>query len=425
MQTSFTAQQLADADVAEADANLRRCVHCGFCNATCPTFLLHGDELEGPRGRIYLIKELLEHDTVPGPAVVRHLDSCLSCLACMSTCPSGVDYRRIIDLGRSRVESGAQRPPGQRLLRGLLARILPRPRLLRPLLRIGRIAAHWPLPRQLRTLCDLARRVPPDAVPLADRYGATGSARGRVALLAGCVQQALGNEVNHASVRLLTRLGFEVEVLRDGCCGAIAQHLGHVQPAHAAVARNVRAWSQRLAGRGCDVLLVNASGCGTQLKDYGHLLRADADLAAKAADIAARTRDLGEFLLGLDVPAAIRAECGGLHVACQTPCSLRHGQRLGHAWPALLRAWGFSVTVPDQDHLCCGSAGTYNLLQPDTARRLGELKAVQISNTGAAVLAGANLGCMIQLRGFLSLPIVHGVQLLDWAADGPRPPGIA
>jgi len=422
MQTHFTTGQLADSALRTADENLRRCVHCGFCNATCPTFLLHGDELEGPRGRIYLIKDLLETGRAPGAEVVRHIDSCLSCLSCMTTCPSGVNYMHLVDTARARIAATFRRPFAEGLLRRVLAFVLSSARLSALALALGRMAArlHLPAPASLHPALDLLRTSPATAQePLREFHPATGTARGRVGLIAGCVQQALDNEINHASIRLLNRHGFDVEVL-NGCCGALRQHLGFASAALGDARRNVRRW---LNPESLSAIVVNASGCGTQIKDYRFLLRDDPALRESAAELSAMTRDLGEFLSALDTLPAGEAH-RDLRVACPVPCSLRHGQRLGNCYPDLLRRSGFDVVTPADDHLCCGSAGTYNLLQPDTARELGERKAASIAATGASVMAGGNLGCMAQLAPRLSFPVTHAAQLLDWASGGPRPPGV-
>jgi glycolate oxidase iron-sulfur subunit len=423
MQTHFTAGQLADPALRTADENLRRCVHCGFCNATCPTFLLHGDELEGPRGRIYLIKDLLESGRTPGAEVVRHIDSCLSCLSCMTTCPSGVNYMHLVDIARERITTAFPRPLAGRLLRGWLALVLSSARLSGLGISLGRVAARLrlPVPDALRPALDLLRDLPAArSEPLKGFYPAAGTARGRVGLVAGCVQQAIGNEINHASVRLLTRHGFDVEVF-DGCCGALRQHLGFRDGALNDARRNVRAWSEREPPA---AIVVNASGCGTQIKDYRFQLRADPACREAAAAVSGMTRDLGEFVAGLEPPLPLSDEHRGLRVACQVPCSLRHGQRLGGCYPDLLRRAGFEVATPLDDHLCCGSAGTYNLLQPETARELGDRKAARVIDTEAAVMASGNLGCMMQLAPRLPVPVTHAVQLLDWATGGPRPPGV-
>ncbi len=424
MQTRFTPSQLLDPDLKEADAILRKCVHCGFCNATCPTFRILGDETDGPRGRIYLIKEMLENDLTPGAEVVRHLDRCLSCLSCMSTCPSGVNYMHLIDHGRAYVETRHKRPLAQRARRRLLAGLLTRPRLVGAAVKLARpLCALSPvLPSFLRPALDLARAVPAASPAAALSLSARGERRGRVAVLPGCVQRALDNEINLASVRLLTRLGYDVSLLEESaCCGAIEHHLGGKSAALNRIRQNLSAWTARRAREPFDYILSNASGCGTMVKDYGHLLRNDPAWSQAAADLSAATRDITEFLAEQPVPASLPMEPRDLLVACQVPCSMQHGQKVRGQPAALLRAFGFRVVTPADDGQCCGSAGTYNLLQPALARELGQRKAATLLACNADVVATGNLGCALQLRNSLDIPVVHTVQLLDWASGGPRP----
>jgi glycolate oxidase iron-sulfur subunit len=426
MQTRFTGEQLADPRIRAADAILRKCVHCGFCNATCPTFRLAGDELEGPRGRIYLIKELLERGGDPGAEVVKHVDSCLSCLSCMTTCPSGVDYMHLVDEGRARIEERHCRPLWQRLQRAALAFVLTRPQWASRAFTAARAlgSISWLLPSRLRPAFGLLAGTHPPvrARRLKSQYAAAGRARGRVALLAGCVQQAIGNDINEATIRVLNRLGFDVQVLADGCCGAVEQHLGRAPAARTRIRANVRRWQARHAE--FDAILTNASGCGTMLKDYGHVLEDDGELAGAARELSSITADICEFLARQIADLTGAGGGANLLVAVQVPCSMRHGQRISEEPARLLRHVGYRVVAPEQDHLCCGSAGTYNLLQAETAARLGIDKAARLAETGAQVIASGNLGCMIQLRRFLDRPLLHTVQLLDWAQGGPRPAGI-
>lgn len=424
MQTHFTPDQLLQPGNRAADAILRRCVHCGFCNATCPTYQVTGDELDGPRGRIYLIKGLLESGDAGSVKVMGHLDRCLSCLACMSTCPSGVDYAHLMDLARPRLASHPSRGMLDTLQRALLVRVLPRAASLRPLFASLRmLLSRLPLPRRLAVLTALLRSAPAGSTaPLADHYPATTSRRGAVALLAGCVQQAMGQEINHATVRVLNRYGFDVDVLKDTCCGAIAQHLGDATRAREQVARNVTAWAPRAPG--WRAILVNASGCGTMLKDYGHPGSATKGSAADTVRLAPLFHDVCEFLVLQTPPAGSRTGSPGLIVLSHTPCSLRHGQRVIGAPRDLLRRAGFTVVDAPDDGTCCGSAGTYNLLQPDMAEILGRNKAAALALAGGHVVASGNLGCMMQMARFSTLPMVHTVQLLDWAAGGPSPPAL-
>ncbi|MCE2482514.1 MAG: glycolate oxidase subunit GlcF [Alphaproteobacteria bacterium] len=428
MQTRFTPDQLADPEVAAAESILRSCVHCGFCTATCPTYVLLGDELDSPRGRIYLIKEMLERGKAATATVATHIDRCLSCLACVTTCPSSVDYMHLVDHARAHIEATFRRPPAERALRALLARVLPAPNLFRLALlgaRLARPIAPW-LPRRLGALLALApaRIAAPPARPPGATYRPRGAPALRVALLRGCVQDVLDPDINAATIRLLTRLGCEVVVAPgSGCCGALTHHLGKGRPARASARANIAAWTREIEGGGLDAIVVNASGCGTMVKDYGHLLRNDAEWAARAAAVSARTRDVAELLADLDVAAARRLDASpaAIKVAYHAACSLQHGQGVTDQPPALLRRTGFEVVEIGEGHLCCGSAGSYNLLQPELARRLRERKAAHIAASGGTVVAAGNIGCITQLAGATAVPVLHLVQLLDWATGGPRP----
>ena len=427
MRTSFTAAQLEDPAIRTANGILRACVHCGFCTATCPTYVLLGDELDSPRGRIYLIKDMLEHDRPADPKTVLHVDRCLSCLSCMTTCPSGVHYMHLVDHARAWIEETFRRPPLERLVRGLFGALLPHPARFRWALRLGRLARPFgrllpePAGTMLRMLPERAVRagfVRPGSV-----HRARGERRLRVALLAGCVQQALDPRINDATVRLLTRLGAEVVVPADaGCCGALVHHMGREAPAKQAARRNIAAWRRLDAEAPLDAIVVNASGCGTMLKDYGHLFRTDAD-HEDAAWVAGLAADVTEVVERLKLPAASGPHAG-TSVAYHSACSLQHGQQVTRLPASLLTEAGFDVRTVAEGHLCCGSAGTYNLLQPEIAGRLRERKVANLERTGAAAVAAGNIGCMVQIAGGCDLPVVHTVELLDWATGGPRPPAL-
>jgi len=424
MQTNFTLAQLANPDVAETEKILRACVHCGFCTATCPTYALLGDELDSPRGRIYLIKDMLEGGAAPGPEVVKHVDRCLSCLSCMTTCPSGVNYMHLVDHGRKHIEEHYRRPLADRALRTLLTWVLPRPTLFRLALRGARLGRPFArlLGTRLRAMLTMAPATIPAASPV-DKpqvFPAEGTRRARVALLNGCAQRVLDPGINEATVRLLTRHGVEVVVARGvGCCGALTHHLGREAPALRAVKANVAAWIRETEGAGLDAVIVNTSGCGTTVKDYGFMLRDDAAWADKAARISALAKDVSEFMSDLDLmPPAREID---LTVAYHAACSLQHGQKVTREPKTLLAAAGFTVVNVPEGHLCCGSAGTYNLLQPDLAGALRDRKAANIASTKADIVAAGNLGCMVQIGGALDMPIVHTVELLDWATGGPLP----
>ncbi len=426
MQTSFTPEQLRDPAMARSNGILRSCVHCGFCTATCPTYQLLGDELDSPRGRIYLIKDMLENERVPDGKTVRHIDRCLSCLACMTTCPSGVHYMHLVDHARDYIERRYKRPPGERALRWLLARILPYPGRFRLVLlaaRLGRPFARLLPDARLRAMLDMA----PRSIPPVSRnddpqsFAPEAPKRMRVALMTGCAQRALNTDINDATIRILRRLGCEVVVARGaGCCGALTHHMGKTDESHAAAARNIRAWAAEMDGQGLDAIVINTSGCGTTVKDYGHMFRND-PLAADAARVAGIALDISELLMRLDLPEGADK---GMTVAYHAACSLQHGQQIKTHPKALLKRAGFTVVEPADSHLCCGSAGTYNLMQPEISGRLKARKLRMLRATAPDLIAAGNIGCMMQLGSGAGVPVVHTVELLDWATGGPKPPAL-
>ena len=436
MKTEFSLAQLADPDIKEADKILRACVHCGFCTATCPTYVLLGDELDSPRGRIYLIKEMLEKNAVPTSEVVKHIDRCLSCLACMTTCPSGVNYMHLVDQARVRIERDYSRPLLEQLLRWVLARVLPRPDLFRTSLRLARLArplskllpddkgstATPSLLRRIKAMLALAPSELPESGPAPGAtFAALGPRRGRVALLQGCAQAVLAPRINQAAINVLTRHGIEVVLVKDEqCCGALTHHMGDDGDALNRARANVTAWTAEAVQNGLDAILVTASGCGTVIKDYGYLLREDRDFAEAAARVSALTQDITEYVSALEMkPLAHHHD--GVVVAYHSACSLQHGQKIVGLPKELLSKSGFVVKDVPESHLCCGSAGTYNLLQPDLATRLRDRKLANIATVKPDMIAAGNIGCMVQIAGGTSVPIVHTIELLDWATGGPRP----
>jgi glycolate oxidase iron-sulfur subunit len=428
MQTLFTLAQLADPQVAESERILRACVHCGFCTATCPTYLLGGDELDSPRGRIYLIKDMLENDRPAGPEVVKHIDRCLSCLGCMTTCPSGVHYMHLVDHARARIERSYARPRLDRWLRAMLVRVLPDDALLRLALRLARLArplAGLLTAMGLEPVAAMLRLAPARLAQATARPGrrvvaARGTRKGRVALLSGCVSPVLKPSINQAALQVLTRHGIEVVLAQgEGCCGSLAHHLGHEHAALAAARRNVDAWTEEIATAGLDAILVTASGCGTTVKDYGFTLRSDSAYAAKAARISALARDISEYLAGLELVPAGAPE--GLLIAYHSACSLQHGQKISRQPKELLCKIGFVVKDVPEGHLCCGSAGTYNILQPDIAGRLRDRKVGNIEKLAPDVVAAGNIGCIAQIAAGTAIPVVHTVELIDWATGGRKP----
>ena len=424
MQTHFSLAQLADPNIRESDKILRACVHCGFCTATCPTYVLLGDELDSPRGRIYLIKDMLEHAKPATEHIVKHVDRCLSCLSCMTTCPSGVNYMHLVDHGRAWIERTYRRPWLDRQIRRLLALVLPRPGLFRLAL-MGAILARplAPLlPARLRPMLRLApRRLPmPSPVDKPQVFAAEGARRKRVALLNGCAQQVLAPGINEATIRLLTRHGCEVVVARGaGCCGALVHHMGRTDASHDAARANIDAWTREIDGAGLDAIIVNTSGCGTTLKDYGFMLRDDPAYAVKAAAVSALAKDVSEVMADLGLGAVPTPS--GLTVAYHAACSLQHGQQIRSEPKALLAAAGFTVKEVPEAHLCCGSAGTYNLLQPEIAEQLKARKVANILTTMPDLIAAGNIGCITQIASGTGVPVVHTVELLDWATGGPKP----
>jgi len=424
VQTNFSLAQLADPDVADSEKILRACVHCGFCTATCPTYVLLGDELDSPRGRIYLIKDMLENDRPASARLVKHIDRCLSCLSCMTTCPSGVHYMHLVDHARVRIEETYDRPFMDRWFRAILAVVLPYPGRFRLALMAAWFARPLAgmFPGRLGALLGLApARIPaPSKVDRAQVFPAQGQRRARAALLSGCAQQVLAPEINEATIRLLNRHGVEVVVARgSGCCGALTHHLGKEAASLDWVKANVAAWTREIEGDGLDAIVINASGCGTVVKDYGFMLRNDPEWADKAARISERTKDISEFMsdLGLMPPA----RSTGLAVAYHAACSLQHGQQVRMQPKNLLTAAGFTIRDLAEGHLCCGSAGTYNILQPAIAKRLRDRKIETIERVAPQAVATGNIGCLLQIAGGTDLPVVHTVELLDWATGGPLP----
>ncbi|HWJ75386.1 MAG TPA: glycolate oxidase subunit GlcF [Kaistia sp.] len=433
MQTSFTLAQLADPDTRESEKILRTCVHCGFCTATCPTYLLLGDELDSPRGRIYLIKDMLEGGKPANDEVVKHVDRCLSCLSCMTTCPSGVHYMHLVDHARVHIEETYRRPFADRVMRSLIAHVLPYRSRFRLAL-VGAAAAR-PFARSIGRMPGLARigamlalapRFPSgrSASEVPGTFAAEGQRRGRVALLAGCVQPVLDPAINEAAVRLLTRIGVEVVIAKgDKCCGSLAHHMGRSDDAHATAKATIDGWIAEMDGEGLDAIIVTASGCGTTIKDYGFMFREDSAYAEKAARVSAIARDITEYLESLKLERAAPPE--PLTVAYHSACSLQHGQQIKVTPKTLLQRAGFTVRDVPEGHICCGSAGTYNMLQPEISGQLKARKLANIAKVKPDIIAAGNIGCMTQLASGTATPVVHTIELLDWAYGGPKPEGIA
>jgi glycolate oxidase iron-sulfur subunit len=432
MQTNFSLTQLLDADNRSSEQVLRACVHCGFCTATCPTYLLLGDELDSPRGRIYLIKDMLENERAPSPQVVTHVDRCLSCLSCMTTCPSGVNYMHLVDHARAYIEENYRRPLFEKLLRSFLGLVLPRPRLFRLALMAGLVARPF---RAFFTgrIAAMLRMAPAhlpraSSVDMPQTFPARGDRQRRVALLNGCAQKVVAPHINEATIRLLTRHGCEVVVAQGaGCCGALTHHMGQEKSAHGFARANIDAWSAEIDAGGLDAIVINTSGCGTTIKDYGFMFREDTAYAEKAARISTLAKDITELMneIGLKRGATLDAPLAPLTIAYHAACSLQHGQQIRVEPKHLLTQAGFIVKDVPEGHICCGSAGTYNLLQPEIAEQLKARKLGNIAKLNADVVATGNVGCMMQIASGSGIPVLHTAELLDWASGGPKPAALS
>ncbi len=421
MQTRFTSDQLGDPAMASSEGVIRKCVHCGFCTATCPTYALLGDELDSPRGRIYLIKDMLENQRKPGPETVKHIDRCLSCLSCMTTCPSGVNYMHLVDHARAYIHENYRRPWHERAVRRLLAAVLPYPGRFRAALRLARLGRPFaPLIAGVKPLAAMLAMAPKHVPSRVEATNAIVSgAKGRIALLQGCAEPVLKPEYRAAAIRLLNRAGYDVAFAAgEGCCGALVHHMGRETDGLDAARRNVDAWMREIEGDGLAAIVVTASGCGTTIKDYGFMLRNDPAYADRAARVSALAKDVSELLAEIDLPPG---DGRGLTVAYHAACSLQHGQKVTDAPKRLLAAAGYTVRTPAEAHLCCGSAGTYNILQPDIAGQLGARKASNLARLQADVIATGNVGCAMQIARHANYPVVHTIELLDWATGGPAP----
>ena len=431
MQTNFQPKALENPRTAEAESILRRCVHCGLCTATCSTYVMLGDERDSPRGRIYLMKDMFERGVPATPEVQHHVDRCLSCLSCMTTCPSGVDYMHLVDLARAHIEDTGHRSLPERAIRWVLARLIPYPDRFRRAIALAPLGRPFaPLFKrvglpQVAAMLELA----PRGAIRSPRFEGPGTAtateerRKRVILLAGCAQQVLRPDINDATIRLLARRGVDVEVVAGaGCCGALVHHMGKEAMAVTQAKANVDAWVKAMTKAPVDAIIVNASGCGTMLKDYGHLLKHHPGHARRAAEIAAMTRDVTEFLADYDLGAPKR--WSSLRVAYHSACSMQHGQRITEAPKVLLRKAGFTVLDVPEGHICCGSAGVYNILQPELAGQLRRRKVDNIETVRPDIIAAGNLGCISQIQLGTPIPVVHTIELLDWACGGPIPRGL-
>lgn len=426
MQTKFSIAQLADPAIAHSEAILRKCVHCGFCTATCPTYLTLGDELDSPRGRIYLIKDMLENDRPADEKTVKHIDRCLSCLSCVTTCPSGVNYMHLVDHARTHIEKTYKRPFLDQALRNVLAAILPYPARFRFALKLakigkpfGRLIEKIPGLKPVSAMLKLAPAHLPKQVAIEKISNAKKPAY-RVGILAGCAQSVLDPAINASTIELLTRHGVEVvQPAKPACCGSLVHHMGREEAAHDFAKQNIDGWMAEIDSKGLDAIIITASGCGTTIKDYGHMLRHSPDYAQKAQLVSGLTKDITEFLDVLKLPKLTPAD--PINVAYHSACSMQHGQKITELPKKLLENAGYRVKSAAEGHLCCGSAGIYNIMQPEIADQLKTRKIGNLQRTKSDVVATGNIGCMTQLADGMDIPVVHTAELLNWAYGGRKP----
>ena len=426
MQTSFTEKQLENKENKTSETILRKCVHCGMCNATCPTYGINGDELEGPRGRIYLIKDMLENNKPANKKIAQHIDSCLSCYSCMTTCPSGVNYMHLIDHGRNYVEETYKRPLIERTFRNILSFVLPRPKVFLTLAILTKFIKPFSflMPRFLKNSLNLMPdKIPSKKIKTQKIYSPlNGKKISRVALLIGCVQRVISPEINEATIRLLNRHNVEVVVMPDiECCGSLNHHLGKKEKAKVSFVKNIESWHEEYLLNGLDAIISNTSGCGTTLKDYGHIFKNDKEMKKKAKKISELTKDITEYLdenLKLDIK---KNEEKKYKIAYHSACSMQHGQKIHDQPKELISKTGNEVLDIPDGHLCCGSAGTYNILHQKMAKSLLRNKVNNIEKITPDFISTGNIGCMTQISTGTKIPIIHTVELLDWFTGGPKP----
>ena len=425
MQTSFTEEQLKNKENKSSEEILRKCVHCGMCNATCPTYEINGNELDGPRGRIYLIKDMLENNKPANKKIAKHIDSCLSCYACMTTCPSGVNYMHLIDHGRNHVETTYKRPIFDRLMRTLLSITLPNPKIFKLLLWIVKIIKPFSflLPKFLKnSLILMPNKIPSKKIKNQKIYSVTETKTvARVALLIGCVQRVISPEINESTIRLLNRHGVEVVVLpKIDCCGSLNHHLGKAKLAHDSFVKNINLWHEEYLENGLDAIISNTSGCGTTLKDYGFIFRNDKVLKKKAKKISELTKDISEYL-DENLKLKFLDNKGKYKIAYHSACSMQHGQKVHDQPINLIKKTGNEVLNIPEGHICCGSAGTYNILQQEMAGKLLKNKVTNIEKISPDFISTGNIGCITQIASGTTIPILHTVEVIDWLTGGPKP----
>ena len=429
MQTNFTKKQLQESSIIDANGIIRKCTHCGFCNATCPTYQVAGDELDGPRGRIYLIRDMLENNKPASEKITRHIDRCLSCYACMTTCPSGVNYMHLVDHARNHIEKTYVRPFFDRFIRILLSIILPSPKLFRIVGYLARIANPFKFlfPKKIKNMLKyMPTSFPKSNYENKEVYSAKGKTFAKVALLTGCVQRVISPQINDSTIDILNRHGVEVIVPKEiTCCGSLNHHLGKEDLAHKSFVNNINFWFKCYEERNLDAILVTTSGCGTTLKDYGHIFRddPDKDLRKKAKIISSLAKDVTEYL-GKNIKLNFIEKDKKFKIAYHSACSMQHGQKL-HSQPInLLKKTGNEIIEIPDGHLCCGSAGTYNLLQGEMASELLVRKVSNIDKVKPDFISTGNIGCITQISSGTKIPILHTIEILNWYTGGEKPNAI-
>ncbi len=425
MKTEFSIIQLADPKIKDIDEILRKCVHCGFCLATCPTYNILGDELDSPRGRIYQIKSVLEDDKPASPQFVKHMDRCLSCLSCVTTCPSGVDYMHLIDHMRGYIEKTYKRPFGERSFRYIIKTIIPNPRLFHWALWLAYFVRpfNFLMPKNFKNMLDMAPKYisKRSEIDYQRLFLANGKAKKRVAFMNGCAQKILSPNINQSTINILRRMEVEIIIPEDtGCCGALTHHMGDDKDSHAKAIANIKAWVNEMdSPKGLDSIIVNASGCGTMVKDYGHMFKHNDEIRPMAERVSAICKDITEFIGEIGLPEITKPQ--NVKIAYHSACSMQHGQKITDIPSELLKNAGFEVLIPPDGHLCCGSAGSYNLLQPKLSHQLLKNKSIAIGSLNADMVATGNIGCITQISRQMDIPIVHIIELLDWVTGGSKP----
>ena len=425
MQTTFSPEQLKHKNNKSTEEIVRKCVHCGMCNATCPTYQILGDELDGPRGRIYLIKDMLENNKPGNEKIAKHLDRCLSCYGCMTTCPSGVNYMHLIDHGKNHLEKTFKRPIIQRIFRSFLSLTLPNPKVFRTLSVLVNIVRplNFIFPEFIKNSMKLMpARLPKKTLKIQKIYSVTKKIPvARVALLTGCVQRVISPEINESTIRLLNRHQVEVIVLPEiNCCGSLDHHMGKEKAAHELFKKNINLWYDEYLNNGLTAIISNTSGCGTTLKDYGFIFRDDKEMKKKAKKISELTKDVSEFL-DKDIKLDFKKNDKTYKIAYHSPCSMQHGQKVHQQPINLIEKTGNKVINIPEGHLCCGSAGTYNILQQKIAQTLLKNKVENIEKVEPDFISTGNIGCMSQISSGTNIPIVHTVEIIDWLTGGPKP----